>query len=131
MEKTLVIVKPDGVERGLIGEILSRYENMGLEISKCKMVKADKQTLEKHYAEHVEKPFYDSLVNYMTRNEIFVVILEGENAIKLVRKINGATDPLDSVPGTIRGEFSNTKTENIVHASDSVDAVKREIEIWF
>lgn len=131
MEKTLSIVKPDGVERGLIGEVLSRYENIGLKVSKCKMVKADEETLSKHYAEHTEKPFYSSLVKYMTRREVFVVILEGENAIKLVRKINGATDPLDSASGTIRGDFANIKTENIVHASDSVEAAKREIEIWF
>lgn len=131
MERTLAIVKPDGVERGLIGEVLSRYENMGLTIFKCKVVKADEDILSKHYSEHVEKPFYKSLVKYMTRDNIFVVILEGENAIKLVRKANGATNPLESEPGTIRGDFANTKTENIVHGSDSIEAAKREIEIWF
>ena len=131
MEKTLAIVKPDGVERGLVGEVLSRYENIGLKISDCKMVKADEEVLSKHYIEHIDKPFYESLVKYMTRSEIFVVVLEGENAIKLVRKVNGATNPLDSQAGTIRGDFANTKTENIVHGSDSVEAARREIDIWF
>ena len=131
MEKTLAIVKPDGVERGLVGEVLSRYENIGLKISDCKMVKADEEVLSKHYKEHIGKSFYESLVKYMTRSKIFVVVLEGENAIKLVRKVNGATNPLDSQAGTIRGDFANTKTENIVHGSDSVEAARREIDIWF
>lgn len=131
MEKTLAIVKPDGVERGLIGEVLTRYENMGLKIFNCKMLRADEDILSKHYSEHTEKPFYKSLVKYMTRDNIFIVILEGENAVKLVRKVNGATNPLESQAGTIRGDFANTKTENIVHGSDSLEAAKREIEIWF
>lgn len=131
MEKTLAIVKPDGVERGLIGEVLSRYERMGLRMSECKMITADKETLKKHYAEHAGKPFYDSLVSYMMRSPIVVMILEGDHAVNLVRKANGCADPLDSAPGTIRGDFSNTKSENIVHASDSQEAANREIDIWF
>lgn len=131
MEKTLAIIKPDGVERGLIGEVLSRYENIGLEILECKMIQADQKVLAKHYEEHKEKPFYNSLVEFMTRGKILVLILQGQNAIDLVRKINGLTNPLESVPGTIRGDFANTINENIVHASDSPESAKREIEIWF
>lgn len=131
MEKTLVIIKPDGVERGLIGEIISRYERKGLKIIACKMVRADRDTLEKHYVEHKEKPFFEELISYMMRGNIMVMIVEGNNAVKLARKLNGSTDPLDAELGTIRGDFANTKTENIIHASDSPEAVEREISIWF
>jgi len=131
MERTLVIIKPDGVERGLIGEIISRYERKGLKIAACKMLKADRATLEKHYIEHKEKPFYEELISYMMRGNILVMIVEGSNAIKLARKINGSTDPVEAELGTIRGDYANTKTENIVHASDSLEAAEREISIWF
>lgn len=131
MEKTLVIVKPDGVKRGLIGEVISRYERKGLKIVECKMIEADRDTLEKHYIEHREKPFYEELVSYMMNGSIMVMIVEGNNAIKLVRNINGKTNPLDAEPGTIRGDFANTMTENIVHASDSEESAEREISIWF
>ncbi|SDZ25663.1 nucleoside diphosphate kinase [Proteiniborus ethanoligenes] len=131
MERTLVIVKPDGIKRGLIGEVISRYERKGLKIVECRMIEADKATLEKHYIEHREKPFYEELVSYMMGGSIMVMIVEGNNAIKLVRNINGKTNPVDAEPGTIRGDFANTMTENIVHASDSVEAAEREISIWF
>lgn len=131
MEQTLVIVKPDGVERGLIGKVISRYENINLDIVECKMINADSEILSKHYEEHKTKPFYETLVSYMTRGKILVMILEGENAIELVRKLHGSADPLESQPGTIRGDYANKKTENIVHASDSLEAAKREIDIWF
>lgn len=131
MERTLAIVKPDGVERGLIGEVIKRYEQIGLQLVECKMIKADEDILKKHYIEHKEKSFYNELVSYMSRSKIVVIILEGENAVSIVRKINGPNDPLDSLPGTIRGDFAKTKNENIVHASDSVEAANREIEIWF
>lgn len=131
MERTVSIVKPDGVERGLLGEVLRRYENMGLRIADCIMVKADEETLKKHYVEHKDKVFYKSLVEYMTRGKILVMIIEGKNAISLVRKANGLTDPTVSAPGTIRGDFAFSKTENIVHGSDSPEAARREIEIWF
>lgn len=131
MEKTLVIIKPDGIERGLMGEIISRYEKKGLEITDCKMIKADRETLEKHYIEHKGKSFYEELISYMTRSNVLVMIIEGNNAIQIIRKLHGKTNPLDSEIGTIRGDFANSVTENIVHASDSKDSAKREISIWF
>lgn len=131
MEKTLVIIKPDGVMRGLIGEVISRYERKGLKIIKCKMMDADRATLEKHYIEHREKPFYEELISYMMQGSILAMVVEGNNAIKLVRNINGKTNPVEAEPGTIRGDFANTMTENIVHASDSLESAEREISIWF
>ncbi|MFA5524341.1 MAG: nucleoside-diphosphate kinase [Tissierellales bacterium] len=131
MEKTFVIVKPDGVERGLIGEVISRYERKGLKVVECKMLSADRGTLENHYAEHREKPFYEELVSYMMKGNILAMVVEGNNAIKLVRNINGKTNPVDAEPGTIRGDYANTMTENIVHASDSPESAEREISIWF
>ncbi|WP_352419808.1 nucleoside-diphosphate kinase [Proteiniborus sp.] len=131
MEKTLVIIKPDGVMRGLIGEVISRYERKGLKIIECKMMDADRATLEKHYIEHREKPFYEELISYMMQGSILAMVVEGNNAIKLVRNINGKTNPVEAEPGTIRGDFANTMTENIVHASDSLESAEREISIWF
>lgn len=131
MEKTFVIVKPDGVERGLIGEVISRYERKGLKVVACKMLRADRATLERHYIEHRDKPFYEELVSYMMRGDILVMVVEGNNAIKLVRNINGKTNPVEAEPGTIRGDYANTMTENIVHASDSPESAEREISIWF
>ncbi len=131
MERTFVIVKPDGVERGLIGEVISRYERKGLKIAECKILHADTATLEKHYVEHREKPFYEELISYMMRGNILAMVVEGNNAIKLVRNINGKTNPLEAESGTIRGDYANTMTENIVHSSDSPEAAEREISIWF
>lgn len=131
MEKTLVIIKPDGVMRGLIGEVISRYERKGLKIIECKMMDADRATLEKHYIEHREKPFYEELISYMMQGSLLAMVVEGNNAIKLVRNINGKTNPVEAEPGTIRGDFANTMTENIVHASDSLESAEREISIWF
>ncbi len=131
MERTFVIIKPDGVKRGLIGEVISRYERKGLKIVECKMLNADRATLEKHYIEHKEKPFYEELISYMMQGSILAMIVEGNNAIKLVRNINGKTNPAEAEPGTIRGDFANTMTENIVHASDSLESAEREISIWF
>ncbi|QZY57261.1 nucleoside-diphosphate kinase [Crassaminicella profunda] len=131
MERILVIIKPDGVERGLIGEIISRYEKKGLNIVECKMIKADREILEKHYIEHKGKFFYEDLITYMMRGKVLVMILEGNNVIQLIRKMHGSTNPLDAEVGTIRGDFANRKTENIVHASDSKESAEREIAIWF
>lgn len=131
MERTFVIIKPDGVERGLIGEVISRYERKGLKVTECKMLRADRATLERHYIEHKEKPFYEELISYMLQGNILAMIVEGNNAIKLVRNINGKTNPVEAEPGTIRGDYANTMTENIVHASDSTESAEREISIWF
>lgn len=131
MERTLVIVKPDGVKRGLIGEVISRYERKGLKIVECKMLHADRPTLEKHYIEHKVKPFYEELISYMMQGSVLAMIVEGNNAIKIVRNINGKTNPAEAEPGSIRGDYANTMTENIVHASDSLESAEREISIWF
>ncbi|WP_129598001.1 nucleoside-diphosphate kinase [Anaerophilus nitritogenes] len=131
MEKTLVIIKPDGVKRGLMGEIIKRYERKGLKIIDSKMVQADREILQKHYEEHKGKDFYEELITYMMSGKIVVMILEGENAIQIVRKIHGKTNPLDAELGTIRGDFANSTTQNIVHASDSKESSEREMFIWF
>ncbi|EOD01564.1 nucleoside-diphosphate kinase [Caldisalinibacter kiritimatiensis] len=131
MEKTLVIIKPDGVERGLVGEIISRYEKKGLKIGAAKLLIADEEILSRHYQEHKGKDYYNKLINYMTEGPIMAMVLEGENVIKIVRNMNGHKDPSIARPGTIRGDFSYSLTRNIVHASDSEDSSKREIKIWF
>ncbi|MBE3578748.1 nucleoside-diphosphate kinase [Caldanaerobacter subterraneus] len=131
MEVTLAIVKPDGVKRGLIGEILKRYENKGLRLKAAKVVTPSIELLEKHYEEHKGKPFFKPLIEYMSSGPVFAMVLEGENAVKLVRMINGATKVEDALPGTIRGDFASSTTYNVVHGSDSVESAKREIALWF
>lgn len=131
MERTLVIIKPDGIERGLIGEIISRYERKSFKIVNCKMIKATLDTLNKHYEHLIGKSFYNDLVTYMMRDYILVMIIEGNNVVETIRKINGSTNPLDAEMGTIRGDFANSLTENIVHSSDSKESVEKEISIWF
>ncbi|MCX7950910.1 MAG: nucleoside-diphosphate kinase [Clostridiales bacterium] len=131
MEKTLVLVKPDGVKRGLVGEIIKRYEMKGLKISQIKSVVPTKELAEKHYEEHKGKDFFDKLVDYLTSGMVIAMVLEGENAIKCVRIINGATKYQDAVPGTIRGDFAYMETYNLVHASDCEVSAEREIKLWF
>lgn len=131
MERTLVLIKPDAMERKLMGEIISIYEKKGFSISALKIVKPSKKIAEEHYAEHKGKPFYEPLVNFITKGEVCAVVMEGENIIDAVRKLNGATDPLNAEPGTIRGRYALSKSENAVHASDSVESAEREIKIWF
>ena len=131
MERTLVLIKPDAMERKLMGEIISIYEKKGFHISALKIVKPTKEMAEEHYAEHKGKPFYERLVNFITKGEVCALVIEGENIIEAVRKINGATDPLDAEPGTIRGRYALSKSENAVHASDSNESAEREIKIWF
>ena len=131
MERTLVIIKSDAMERRLMGEIISVYEKKGLHISSIKIIKPSMEIAKKHYLEHIDKAFFEPLIQYITRGEVCVLILEGEHAIAMVRKINGATDPLEAEIGSIRGRYALSKTENAVHSSDSVDNAEREIEIWF
>lgn len=130
VEETLVLIKPDGVERKLIGDIVNRYEQKGLNISYCKMLRATRADLDLHYAEHLGRDFYETLVSYMTRGKIIVILLEGENAIAKVRKLNGSTNPIEAELGSIRGDYAISKEENLVHASDSPIAVEREKKIW-
>lgn len=131
MERTLVIIKPDAKERKLMGEIIAIYEKKGLHISSSKIIKPSVEIAKNHYIEHIDKPFFGKLISYITRGEVCVLIIEGDNVITIVRKINGATDPQEAEMGTIRGRFGISKTENTVHASDSVESAEREIKIWF
>jgi len=131
MEQTLVIIKPDGVKRALIGRIIERYEVKNLKIRAMKFESATQEILEKHYEEHVGKAFYDDLLTFMKSGPIVVMALYGENAIELVRKINGATDFLKADSGSIRGQYAFCTTENLVHGSDSKASAEREIGIWF
>ena len=131
MEKTLLLIKPNGVQRGLVGQILHRYERKGLKMTGLKLLHLSVEKASQLYAPHQGKPFYQSLVDFMTSNPLVAVCLEGQNTIEIVRLLNGATNPAESQPGTIRGDFSNHLTENVVHASDSVENAARELQILF
>ena len=130
-EKTLVLIKPDGVQRGLIGEIITRFERKGLKLIGLKLLTLPKGKAEELYSPHHGKFFYDYLVQFMTSDPIVALAVEGNNAIELVRLINGATKPLESAPGSIRGDFSIDITHNVVHASDSPENAERELSILF
>lgn len=134
-ERTLVLIKPDGVKRGLVGEVISRIETKGYSIVALKMLQADRSILEQHYAEHAGKPFYEPLVEFMLSGPIVALIAEGNRVIEGFRSLAGATDPTVAVPGTIRGDLARDQgtkvVQNIVHGSDSVESAKREIEIFF
>lgn len=131
MERTLVLIKPDAIERGLMGEIIGIYEKKGLNITALKLLKPSRAIVEQHYFEHRDKPFFTELVNFLTRGKVCAMVIEGDNVVQIVRKINGATDPAVAEAGTIRGRYSLSKSENVVHASDSVASAEREIKIWF
>ncbi|SDQ20362.1 nucleoside-diphosphate kinase [Carnobacterium viridans] len=130
-EKTLVLIKPDAVERNLIGRILVEYERNDLKVLDMKLMKASIDLAEKHYAEHNGKPFFNRLVTYLTRSPIVALVLEGENAISRVRALNGTTDPETSKDNTIRALYGLSLSENTVHASDSKESAGRERSIWF
>ena len=131
IERTLLLIKPDGVKRGLIGEIIRRIEQKGLKITALKMVSVDEQTARRLYAEHVHKQFFSSLVDYIMSGPIVATVLEGKNVVSVVRTMIGATDPSKAGKGTIRGDFASSVTQNTVHASDSLESAKREISIFF
>ena len=132
MNQTLVLCKPDAVERGLIGEIISRFEQKGLCIKALRMLTIGSELAQKHYAEHVEKPFYDDLATFIGRSPAVAMIIEGpEDTWSIVRKMMGATNAADAEPGTIRGDLSAQFTENLVHGSDSAESAEREIQIFF
>ena len=130
-ERTLVLVKPDGVQRLLAGRIIARYEERGLKIVGLKLVQVDRDLAERHYAVHREKPFFGGLVDFITSAPLVALALEGPNAIGIVRAINGATRPHEAAPGTIRGDFALETAQNIVHASDSAENAAVELELWF
>ena len=130
-ERTLVLVKPDGVQRLLTGRILARYEERGLKIVGLKLVRVDRDLAERHYAVHREKPFFDGLVEFITSGPLVALALDGPNAIAIVRALNGATRPHEAAPGTIRGDFAVETAQNIVHASDSAETAASELALWF
>jgi nucleoside-diphosphate kinase len=135
IERTLILVKPDGVRRNLIGEVIRRVETKGYNVVALKMVQADRSILAAHYAEHEGKPFYEPLVEFMMSGPVVAIIAEGNRVIEGFRKLAGATDPTVAEPGTIRGDLARDQgtkvVQNIVHGSDSVESATREIGIWF
>ncbi len=130
-ERTLVLIKPDAVERKLAGEILARLERRGLELRAARLLVADRPLGEEHYAEHREKPFFGELVDFITSAPTLALVVEGESAIQVVRTTIGATNPLDADPGTIRGDLALAMPNNLVHGSDSPESAQREIRLWF
>ena len=130
-QRTLLFIKPDGVMRGLIGEIIQRVERKGLIITAIKLVKFDRQKAEEFYAVHKGKPFFEALVEHVTSGPILAMVAEGPEAVMVVRKLIGKTSPFEAEPGTIRGDFGINVTKNIVHASDSVENAEREIKFFF
>jgi nucleoside-diphosphate kinase len=130
-ERTLVLIKPDAMQRRLAGEILARFEQRGLEVRAAKLVHVDEALAGAHYAEHREKPFFGELVEFITSSPTLALVLEGESAVKVVRTTMGATNPVDSAPGTIRGDLALAMPDNLVHGSDSLESAEREIALWF
>ncbi len=131
MERTFVMVKPDGVQRGLVGEVVSRLERKGLKIVAMKMLWIQEELAREHYAEHAEKPFFQALVDYITSGPVVAMVVEGKEAVKVVRTLVGATNPVEAAPGTIRGDFGMDIGRNVVHASDSLESAEREISLFF
>ena len=129
--RTLILVKPDAFERGLTGEILARFERKGLKLTDLKLVQADEEIANRHYAEHKDKPFFGELVEFITRGPLVAAVLEGEQAVAAARQLIGATNPLEAATGSIRGEFAVEVTFNLVHGSDSDESAEREVSIWF
>ncbi len=130
-QSTLVLVKPDGVNRGLIGNVVSRLENSGLKISGLKILKINQKLAEEHYSEHKDKPFFSSLLNFITSSPVVAIVLSGPEAISKTRSLMGTTSPLDSVPGTIRGDLGLTVEKNIIHGSANLSDAEREINLYF
>jgi nucleoside-diphosphate kinase len=131
MERTLVLIKPDGVQRGLVGPILTRFEQRGLKIVGMKLMQVPTELAEKHYAEHVGKGFYNGLISYITSSAIVAMVLEGSNAIVAVRKTVGATKSFEAEAGSIRGDYALEVGRNLVHASDAPETAQREVALWF
>jgi nucleoside-diphosphate kinase len=130
-ERTLVLLKPDAVRRGICGELIARFERRGLTLRGARLLKISRQLAGQHYAEHKGKPFYGDLVSFITSGPTLALAVEGESAISVVRAMMGATNPLDSAPGTIRGDYATELSENVVHGSDSKASAKRELALFF
>ena len=131
MERTLVLVKPDGVQRGLIGEIISRFERTGLKLVALKMLQMDRKMAGQHYAIHQGKPFFEGLVSFITSSPLIAAVFEGKSAVEVVRKTMGTTDPVKAAPGTIRGDLAVDIGRNVVHGSDSIENAQKEISLFF
>ena len=131
VERTLVLIKPDAVRRGLAGDILRRFEQRGLTIEEARLLTVDRSLAEEHYAEHTEKPFFGELVEFITSGPTMALVLEGEGAIATVRTTMGATNPADAGPGTIRGDLALSMPDNLVHGSDSPETAAAEVALWF
>jgi nucleoside-diphosphate kinase len=130
-QRTLILVKPDGVQRGIIGEVISRIERKGLKVVALEMRTIETETAHAHYAEHAEKSFFGELVEFITSGPLVAIVAEGDRAIEAFRGLAGATDPVKATPGTIRGDYALQVSQNIVHGSDSPDSAEREIKIFF
>lgn len=131
MERTLIVVKPDGVQRGLSGEILARFEKRGFKLVACKLMTVSRELAEEHYEEHSAKPFFPGLVDFITSSPSLAMVFEGQNAIALSRQMIGATDPLNAATGSIRGDYTMDKQANLIHGSDSLESAARELKLWF
>ncbi|WP_153732218.1 nucleoside-diphosphate kinase [Sporosarcina obsidiansis] len=131
MERTFLMVKPDGVQRNLIGEIVGRFEDKGYQLVGGKLMNISQELAEQHYGEHKERPFFGELVDFITSGPVFAMVWEGENVISTARLMMGATNPKESAPGTIRGDFAVTVSKNIIHGSDSPESASREINLFF
>ncbi|MCY9547807.1 nucleoside-diphosphate kinase [Lysinibacillus xylanilyticus] len=131
IEKTFLMVKPDGVQRQVVGDIVDRFERRGFVLKGAKLMVIPTELAEKHYAEHAERPFFGELVDFITSGPVFAMVWEGENVIKLARTMMGATKPEESNPGTIRGDYATTVSHNIIHGSDSLASAEREISLFF
>ena len=131
VQQTLVLVKPDAMQRGLAGELIARFERRGLLLRGARLVQVSRELGERHYAEHAEKPFYRELVDFITSAPTLALVLEGESAVSVVRTTMGATNPVNAAPGTIRGDLALAMPDNLVHGSDSPESAEREISLWF
>ena len=131
MERTFIMIKPDGVQRGLIGDIVSRFEQRGYTLVGAKFMQVSKELAVKHYAEHRERPFFGELVSFITSSPVFAMVWEGDQVISTARAMMGKTNPVDAVPGTIRGDYAISVGMNIIHGSDSAESSAREIGMWF
>jgi nucleoside-diphosphate kinase len=130
-QRTLILVKPDGVQRGIIGEVISRIERKGLKLVALELRTIETETAHAHYAEHAEKPFFEQLVDFITSGPLVALVAEGDRAVEAFRALAGATDPVKATPGTVRGDFALEISQNIVHGSDSPESAEREIKIFF
>lgn len=131
MERTLLMVKPDGVQRGLIGDIISRFERKGFRMTGCKLMRLTREQAERHYAEHAGKPFYERLISFITSGPVVAMVWQGDDVIALSRAMIGNRNPLEAAPGTIRGDFAVHANMNLIHGSDSPESAEREIRLYF